>query len=82
MPDPELPERGQRESLGPVTRTNRSVYLTVIIVLGGVLVIGVAGWLILAANGRTVPDGLGVILGAVAGGLVGLISTDKAPGPR
>lgn len=79
---PELPERGQPESLGPVTPLNRRLYLTVIIVLGAVLVIGVVGWLVLAATNRTMPDGLGVILGTVAGGLVALISSDKATGQK
>ncbi len=72
----EIPE-GQvagPESLGPVTRLNRPVYLAVIIILGAVLLIGVLGWLVLALNKRTMPEGLDVLLGAVAGGLVGLIS--------
>jgi zinc transporter ZupT len=75
IPDDQLPvSGGRKESLGPVTRTNRPLYLVVIIVLGGVLVIGVVGWLILTANGKTMPEGLAVILGTVAGALVGLVS--------
>lgn len=62
------------ESLGPVTRVNRRLYLVVIVILGVVLVIGVLGWLLLALNHQTMPDGLGVILGTVAGGLVALVS--------
>ena len=78
-PDVEIPQPdGRPESLGPVSKLNRSLYLTVIIVLGLVLLIGVVGWLILAAQGRQLPEGLGVILGTVAGGLVALIS-DKSP---
>lgn len=73
IPDPE----GHRESLGPVTKLNRHLYLVVICILGTVLLIGVLGWLILAARGETMPDGLGVILGTVAGALVGLVS-DKS----
>jgi hypothetical protein len=81
MTDPELPEKGHRESLGPVTRENRGLYLAVIIVLGAVLVIGVAGWLVLAATDQKMPEGLGVILGTVAGGLVALIA-DKSTSQR
>jgi hypothetical protein len=84
-PDIELPPPANREeSLGaealpPPNRTNRRLYLAVIVVLGSVLVIGVVGWLGLAASGKAMPEGLGVILGTVAGGLVGLIS-DKSGG--
>jgi hypothetical protein len=76
--DAEVPERRVgAESLGPVTRQNRLLYFAVIMVLGGVLVIGVVGWLILAARGKPMPDGLGVILGTVAGALVAMV-TDSA----
>jgi hypothetical protein len=76
-----MPEKGRPESLGPVSLVNRRLYLTVIIVLGAVLVIGVGGWLLLAATDRKMPDGLGVILGTVAGGLVALIA-DKSTSQR
>ena len=77
----EIPDRGRpealgAESLGPVDKFNRGLYLVVIIVLGLVLVVGVVGWLLLAFTDRTMPDALGVILGTVAGGLVALISTN------
>jgi hypothetical protein len=84
-PDIEVPppanreERFGAEALPPPNRTNRRLYLAVIIILGSVLVIGVVGWLALAATGKTMLEGLGVILGTVAGGLVGLIS-DKSSG--
>jgi hypothetical protein len=74
----EIPEpRVARESLGPVSALNRNLYLGVICILGFVLVVGVVGWVTLALNNKTMPDGLGVILGTAAGGLVGLIS-DKS----
>ncbi|MEN4478757.1 hypothetical protein [Mycolicibacterium cosmeticum] len=80
LPRPATPQpRLGAEALPPANRTNRRLYLAVIIALGSVLVIGVLGWLGLAATGKTMPDGLGVILGTVAGGLVGLIS-DKSSG--
>jgi hypothetical protein len=77
--DAEFPEaqRDARlgpESLGPVNRTNRRLYLAVIVILGVVLLVGVIGWLTLAANDKSMPEGLGVILGAVSGGLVSLVS--------
>jgi hypothetical protein len=67
-------QRDGRESLGSVTRTNRPIYFLVILILGVVLLVGVIGWLWLASDGVALPEGLGVILGTVAGGLVGLIS--------
>ena len=76
-PDVELGTRrpaGQQESLGPVTAQNRPIYLAVVILLGVILVVGVGGWLLLAFQGKAMPDGLTVILGTVAGGLIGLIS--------
>lgn len=78
LADAEIPDSqlGQKESLGPVTPLNRRVYLVVIAILGVVLVIGVVGWLLLAADGKSMPDGLGVILGTVAGALVALISSN------
>lgn len=80
-PYAEIPARqgGKSESLGPVNRINRRLYLIVISILGAVLTIGVLGWLLLAMNDRAMPEGLGVILGTVAGGLVALIS-DKSQG--
>jgi hypothetical protein len=72
----EIPDERRlgRESLGPVTRLNRQLYLAVIGVLGTVLLVGVVGWLVLAARGKTMPDGLGVILGTVSGALVALVT--------
>jgi hypothetical protein len=75
-PNVEIPpeQTGRPESLGPVSTLNRRLYLALIIILGAALLIGVVGWLLIAFNGKTMPDGLGVILGTVAGGLVALIS--------
>ena len=79
IPDSQIRPKpaGQEESLGPVTPLNRRVYLAVIAILGVVLIVGVLGWLLLAANGKSMPDGLGVILGTVAGALVALISNNS-----
>lgn len=78
MSDPyaEIPENrpAQRESLGPVTRLTAPLYQAVIWILGATLVVGVVGWLLLALSGKRMPEGLGVILGTVAGALVGLVS--------
>jgi hypothetical protein len=74
----EIPDPAPRpESLGPVTRTNRLLYFAVIAVLGAVLLVGVVGWLVLAFHDKPMPDGLGVILGTVAGALIALV-TDTA----
>lgn len=72
-------QAGGPESLGPVTAQNRPVYLTVVVILGVILLTGVVGWLVLAFQGKALPDGLGVILGTVAGGLIGLISDKGKP---
>ena len=75
LDDAELPPpTAGPESLGPVTKANRGLYLAIIILLGAILLVGVIGWLVLAANDKTVPEGLGVILGTVAGGLVALVT--------
>lgn len=73
------PQAGRPENLGPVTPHNKPVYLTVVVFLGLILIIGVSGWLLLAFQGKALPDGLGVILGTVAGGLIGLISDKGRP---
>jgi hypothetical protein len=74
VPDSQLDRRLGPESLGPVTRLNRGLYFAVIAVLGAVLLVGVIGWLLLAAGGKTMPEGLGVILGTVAGALVAMVT--------
>ena len=82
-PGIELPPPGRgdgplgAEALPPPNKTNRRLYMAVIVILGLVLTIGVVGWLFLAATGKTMPEGLDVLLGTVAGGLVGLISTNS-----
>ena len=73
-PEVEIPDPGRPESLGPVTVVNRRLYFAVIIILGIVLLTGVVGWRVLAANKTSMPEGLGVILGTVAGAMVALIS--------
>jgi hypothetical protein len=78
LADAEIPDTPLgKESLGPVSRLNRRLYFAVIAVLGAVLIIGVLGWLMLAANNKSMPDGLGVILGTVAGALVALVSDNS-----
>jgi hypothetical protein len=62
------------ESLRDVTPVNRKVYLLVVSILGVALVSGIAGWLVLTFTNRQMPEGLAVIVGTIAGGLVGLIS--------
>jgi small-conductance mechanosensitive channel len=82
MPDSVYAETGKpsgtsaskQESLKDVTPVNRPVYLTVVVILGVALLAGVGGWLALVFDNRTMPDGLSVVIGTVAGGLVGLIS--------
>ena len=71
---PAAQEPQRTESLRDVTRVNRPVYFTVVAILGATLLLGVGGWLVLVFTNRTMPDGLGVVIGTVAGGLVGLIS--------
>jgi hypothetical protein len=76
-PPPGTPAHGRPEGMGPVTRQNRGLYEMVIWILGSVLVVGVLGWIALTFDGRAMPDGLGVVIGTVAGGLVGLIADKK-----
>jgi hypothetical protein len=76
--NPETAAPSRVEFLKDVTRVNRPVYLTVVAILGGTLLIGVIGWLVLVFSNRSMPDGLGVVIGTVAGGLVGLVSGKNA----
>jgi hypothetical protein len=76
-PPPHAAALGRPEGMGPVNRQNRRLYEMVIWILGAVLVIGVVGWIALAFDGRAIPEGLGVVIGTVAGGLVGLIADKK-----
>lgn len=78
LPPPRRSPEPRAEALPPPNRTNRRLYMAVIVILGLVLIIGVVGWLVLAATGKTMPEGLDVILGTAAGGLVGLISNNSS----
>lgn len=77
-PSPPPPPPGPPSAqgpLGPVTARSRGLYRLVVLTLGTVLLLGVVGWIGLAAAGRTMPEGLAILIGTVAGALVGLISS-------
>lgn len=65
-------------TLGPVTKLNRPVYLVVILTLGVIVLVCLVGWLVLAFQDKSMPDGLSVVLGTAVGGLVGLIADKPA----
>lgn len=66
--------RERAESIDDANATTSPLYMAVIVFLGVVLIIGVVGWIALVWVDKTLPDGLGVVIGTVAGGLVGLVS--------
>ena len=80
IPGPGRPpeERGGNEALPAITKLNRPVYLLVFYILGIALVLLIIGWIVVIALGKTVPEGLPVVIATIVGGLVGVISSEKA----
>ena len=66
------------ESLPRITRLNRGLYELVFYILGIALLLLIIGWVLLAATGKTVPDGIPVVIATIVGALVGAIATDKS----
>lgn len=58
-----------------ITTVNRPVYLLAIGGLLVALIVGIVGWLLLALNDKSMPEGLGVLLGSIGGALVGLLTS-------
>jgi hypothetical protein len=69
---------GGNEALPTITRLNRNLYLLVFYILGIALILLIAGWIILTAIGKTVPDGLPVVIATIVGALVGVVSASKS----
>ena len=77
---PEPPKRrGGNEALPSVTRLNRGLYQLVIYFLGIALLILILGWVIITAVGKTVPEGLPVVIATIVGAFVGVLSVGKTP---
>lgn len=70
-------EEGGNESLPKVTKQNRGLYMTVLVILGIALAMLIIGWIVLAAVGKPVPDTLPVVIATIVGALVAAISTGK-----
>jgi hypothetical protein len=68
---------GGNEALPTITKLNRGLYTLVFYILGLALLLLIAGWIIITAIGKTVPDGLPIVIGTIVGALVGVISSDK-----
>lgn len=79
LSDAEIPSsrRGGNEALPTITKLNRGLYTLVFYILGLALLLLIVGWIILTAIGKTVPDGLPIVIGTIVGALVGVISSDK-----
>ncbi len=89
LPRAEIPTSGQGERVSPrgnealpkVTRLNRGLYKLVFYFLGGALLLLILGWILLAATGKTVPDGMPVVIATIVGALTGVVAADsKADG--
>jgi hypothetical protein len=79
LPGTEIPgsREGGNEVLPKITSLNRSLYTLVFYILGTALLLLILGWILITALGKTVPDGLPVVIATIVGGLVGVISSNK-----
>lgn len=66
------------EALPEITKLNRGLYQLVFYILGVALTLLILGWIVLTAIGKTVPEGLPVVIATIVGALVGAVSTSKA----
>jgi hypothetical protein len=69
---------GGNEALPTITKLNRGLYQLVFYILGLALVLLILGWIIITAIGKTVPEGLPVVIATIVGALVGAVATSKA----
>lgn len=84
----EIPSSGQaeqasqrgNEALPRITRLNRGLYSLVFYILGIALLLLILGWTLLAALGKTIPDGIPVVIGTIVGALTGVIAADSKGG--
>jgi hypothetical protein len=79
LADAEIPGTadGGNEALPSITKRNRELYLVVLLFLGIALILLIIGWIVITAVGKTVPDGLPVVIATIVGALVGAISVGK-----
>lgn len=70
-------EQGGNEVLPTITKLNRGLYMLVLYILGAALILLIVGWVVITAVGKTVPEGLPVVIATIVGALVGVISTGK-----
>lgn len=66
------------ESLPQVTRLNRGLYALTFYILGIALLLLILGWVLLTAIGKTVPDGIPVVIATIVGALVGVVTSDRS----
>jgi hypothetical protein len=80
LADAEIPDPGEggNEVLPKVTKENRGLYQSVLVILGIALVLLIIGWVVITAVGKSVPDGIPVVIATIVGALVAAISTGKA----
>jgi uncharacterized membrane protein (DUF485 family) len=76
----ERPAQRGFESLPKVTRLNRGLYALVFYILGIALLLLILGWIALAALGKSVPDGMPVVIATIVGALTGVIAADSKAG--
>jgi hypothetical protein len=65
---------GSRESLPIQAEKLPRLYALLIVILGLGFLFGLVAWFILVLDGKEMPEGMAVIIGTVAGGLVGVIT--------
>jgi len=74
------PSQRGTEALPRITRLNRGLYVLVFYTLGVALLLLILGWILLAAIGKTVPDGLPVLAATIVGALTGVIAAESKTG--
>jgi len=68
---------GGNESLPRITKLNRSLYQLVLWILGIALILLILGWVIITLVGKSVPEGIPVVIATIVGALVGVLSTGR-----
>ena len=56
------------------------IFISIVLILGATLILGVVSWIWLTFEDREMPDGLATVLATVAGGLVGALTMGDVGG--
>jgi len=62
-----------RAALDPTK--NRWLYFLTLSIIGAALLFSLVAWFVMVLDGKTMPEGFAVVVGTLAGGLVGVITS-------